>query len=149
MDALYRIGTEALLEGCRIAVREERDPLRSVERCIDVHLRTACDLGRLVWVLGGEAQHHESSLHTRRIEVHAAIAALLETSSEAHVDPLLYRALLLALEGATRIMLEEGDEGRRVTAAGIARARRVMLRMATATLAGTGPGVTALPKRPA
>jgi AcrR family transcriptional regulator len=151
MDALYRTGTEALLEGCRVAVREELDPLRRVERCIDVHLRNARELGRLVWVLGGEAQHHESSLHTRRMEVHAAIAGLLGTASRApaaaHVDPLLYRALILALEGAARIMLEEGDEGRRVTATGVARARRVMLRIATATLAGAGRGVAPLPAR--
>lgn len=149
MDALYRMGTEGLLEGCRSAVREERDPLRRVARCIDVHLGNARDLGQLVWVLGGEAQHHESSLHARRIEVHAAIASLLAATSEkppgAHADPLLYRALILALEGVTRLMLEEGDQGRRVTAASLARTRRVMVRLATATLAGAGTGVAPLP----
>jgi AcrR family transcriptional regulator len=148
MDALYRTGTEGLLEECRIAVRAERDPLRRVARCIDVHLRNARHLGRLVWVLGGEAQHHESSLHARRLEVHAALASLLAATSEAPpADPLLYRGLILALEGVTRIMLEEGNEGRNVTAASLERTRRVMLRIATATLAGKGSGVAPLPAR--
>ncbi len=114
-------------------------------------LVTARDLGHLVWVLGGEAQHHESSLHARRMEVHAALASLLAATADTppgtDVDPLLYRALILALEGVTRIMLAEGDQGRRVTTASLERTRRVMLRIATATLAGQGTGVTPLPTR--
>jgi AcrR family transcriptional regulator len=142
MHALYCAGTDALLDACRAAVREERDPLRRLARCIDVHLRNARDLGRLVWVLGGEAQHHESSLHARRMEVFATIASLM---AEPDVDPLLYRSVVVALDGVVRLLLEESDEGRRVTPARCERARRVMLRIATATLAGDGPGVAPLP----
>ncbi len=151
MDALYRLGTDGLLDACRAAVRDEPDPLRRVARCIDVHLRNARDLGHLIWLLGGEAQHHESSLHARRLEVHEAIASLMAstptTLAGARVDPLLYRGLVLALEGVTRLMLEQGDQGRRVTPASIARTRRVMLRIATATLAGAGRGVAPVPTR--
>lgn len=146
MAALYRAGTDALLDACRAAVHEESDPLRRVERCVDAHLRHARELGRLMWVLGSEAQHHESPLHAHRMEVHATIAALLAADDE-QAEPLLHRALILALEGATRIMLEECDEGRKVTPAKLARTRRVMLRIATATLAGTGAGVAPLPRR--
>lgn len=149
MAALYRLGTDGLLGACRTAAREERDPLRLVERCIDAHLGHARDLGRLMWVLGSEAQHHESPLHARRLQVHGEIAALLagacERPGRPRTEPLLHRALILALEGATRIMLAESDEGRRVTAARLARARGVMLRIATATLAGAGAGVAPLP----
>src|SRR5690606_612309 len=63
MDALYRIATEGLIEGCRAAVREESDRRRQIERCIELHLRTAREHGRLMWVLGGAAQHPESVLH--------------------------------------------------------------------------------------
>jgi AcrR family transcriptional regulator len=150
MDALYRKGTDDLLEGCRRALREEHEPLRRVARCIDVHLHNARRFGRLIWVLGGEAQHHESSLHARRMEVHASIVSMLSseasTRASTTADPLLYRALILALEGVTRMMLEEGDQGRRVTDAARARARRVMLRVATATLAGEGAGVVPVPR---
>lgn len=50
------------------------------------------------------------------------------------VDPLLLRALILALEGVTRLVLEEGDQGRRVTRAGIERVREVMVSLAAAAL---------------
>lgn len=133
MHALYCAGTDALLDACRAAVRDEPDPTRRVARCIDVHLGNARDLGRLVWVLGGEAQHHESSLHARRMEVFATLADLLRDARPGD-DPLLHRALVLALDGVVRLMLEEGDEGRRITPAAYARARAVMLRVATATL---------------
>jgi len=64
------------------------------------------------------------------------------------VDPLAMRGVLLALEGVVRLMLEECDEGRKVTAEAVARVRRVMMRIATATIAGEGPGVAPVPKKP-
>ena len=146
--ALYRIGTERLLDACRLGVSEETDPIRQIHRCIDAHLRSAHDVGRLVFVLGGEAQRHESALHPRRMETHAELVKLLMSSATAakrSLDPLLVRALVLALEGVTRILLEEGDEGRNVSDASIDRARRVMMRLATSALSGEGPGVAPLP----
>jgi AcrR family transcriptional regulator len=64
--ALYKIGTERLLDACRLALEQESDPLRQAERCIDAHLQTAREQPRLVFVLGGEAQRHESLLHSRQ-----------------------------------------------------------------------------------
>lgn len=146
--ALYRIGTERLLDACRLGMSEETDPIRQIHRCVDAHLRNARELGRLVFVLGGEAQRHESALHACRMATHAELVELLmssATASKASIDPLLVRGLVLALEGVTRIVLEEGDEGRNVSEAGIARARRVMFRLASAALVGEGPGVAPLP----
>lgn len=146
MLALYRVGTDALLDACRTAVKEESDPLRQLERCIEAHLRNARQLGRIIFVLGGEAQRHESALHARRMEVQETLVSLLAASPAGQrVEPLLFRALILALEGATRVILEECDEGRKVTDAGIERVRRVMMRMAAATMVGKGPGVPPLP----
>ncbi len=146
--ALYRVGTERLLEECRTGMKEEDDPMGQIRRCVDAHLRTARDVGRLVFVLGGEAQRHESALHPRRMETHAELVKLLlesATASRTNIDPLLVRGLVLALEGVTRMVLEEGNEGRDVSGASLERARRVMIRMATAALAGEGPGVAPLP----
>jgi AcrR family transcriptional regulator len=146
--ALYQLGTERLLEDCRLAMSEERDPIQQIHRCIEAHLRNARELGRLVFVLGGEAQRGESELSEPRTHVHARLVELLMSSaaaSEKHLDPLLVRALVLALEGVTRIVLEDGDEGRNVSEASIERARRVMIRMATSALVGEGPGVAPLP----
>lgn len=148
--ALYRIGTDGLLEACRAAMARESDPLRQLQGCIDAHLGNARGLGRLVFVLGGEAQRQESALHARRMEVHRALVVMLQEGlgPSTRVDPLLLRALVLSLEGVTRIVLEEGDEGRDVTDESIERARAVMYRVATATLVGAGPGVTPLPTIP-
>lgn len=147
--ALYRLGTERLVEACRAALDHDDDLLRQAERCIDAHLQTAREQPRLVFVLGGEAQRQESLLHARRIEVHEALASMMHARAEASLprapDILLFRALLLALEGVTRLMLEEGDEGRHVTSESLERARRVMLRVATASIGGEGIGVAPLP----
>ncbi len=148
-EALYRLGTENLLDACRLAVSRETEALRQLQGCIDAHLKNARDMGRLVFVLGGEAQRLESSLHARRMEVHEVLVQMLHDGMPQRggrrVDPLLLRALVLALEGVTRIVLEEGDEGRHVADASIERARRVMSRLGSATLVGEGPGVAPLP----
>jgi AcrR family transcriptional regulator len=147
--ALYRIGTERLLDACRLALEQESDPLRQAERCIDAHLHTAREQSRLVFVLGGEAQRHESLLHARRVEIHESLASMMASRARASLprppDVLLFRALLLALEGVTRQVLQDGDEGRHVTDESLSRARAVMLRIATAAIAGEGRGVAPLP----
>lgn len=151
--ALYRVGTDRLLDACRLAVTEEPDPVRQIERCIDAHLGTAREESRLVFVLGGEAQRRESLLHARRVEVHEAITALLASGSQLatgkRIDPFVFRALVVALEGITRLVLEQGDEGRSVAASAFDRARRVMLRVASGALHGAGPTVTEMPTRAA
>jgi len=145
-SALYQIGTNRLLEGCKAAIREEAEPLRQIERCIDAHLENAGAFGRLVFVLGGEAQARESLLYAQRMETHRAlVSALVEGASARRVDPLVFQALIFALEGVVRVVLETGDEGRRVSSAALDRARRVMKRMVAATLVGSGQGVPPLP----
>lgn len=138
MVALYRMGTDALLGACAVAVGEGKTPLARVSGCIDAHLRNAREFGRIVFVLGGEAHRQESLLHARRREVHDALVSLFATATtkpgEQPRDPLLYRALVLAVEGVTRMALEEGDEGRAVTTESIERARRVMLHIVGSAL---------------
>lgn len=140
--ALYRLGTSRLIEGVTLAMGEDLDPVRRVDRCIDAHLRAAREYGRLVFVLGGEAQGHESPLYARRMEVHQALTALFASGAGAgsKTDPLFFRGLILVIEGLTRVMLQECDEGRDVTEAAIARARaamrRIVLAAVSAELAG-------------
>jgi AcrR family transcriptional regulator len=147
--ALYRLGTETLLHQCRVALDQETDPLRQTERCIDAHLQTASAQPRLVFVLGGEAHRQESLLHPRRIEVHEALASMMASRARETfpkpLDKLLFRGILFALEGITRLVLQEGDEGRRVSPKSFERARAIMLRIATAAIAGEGAGVAPLP----
>lgn len=149
MIALYRIGTDQLLEACRAAMGQDDDLLLQVEHCIDAHLKNAREHGRLVFVLGGEAQRQESALHARRLEVHDELVRMIADGASRQlargIDSLLVRALLLALEGVTRRVLAEGDEGRNVDPSSLGRARAVMLRIATAALAGDGAGVAPMP----
>lgn len=145
--AMYTLGTSSLLESCRRAIASESDMLVQLEKCIDIHLGNAKMMGRLVYVLGGEAQSLESPLHARRMEVHDLLVGMFTEGSEAarKVDPLFIRTLIFALEQIVRVVLEQGDEGRRVTADSLARARAVMMRVATAAVAGSGARVAPLP----
>ncbi|MBL9016717.1 MAG: TetR/AcrR family transcriptional regulator [Myxococcales bacterium] len=145
--ALYKFGTFGLVQGWKMALASSSDPLEQFAKCIDVHLRNAAMVGRLIFVLGGEATRQESPLHEHRMKVHDQLVEMLRGASEqmAKVDPLLIRATLFALEAVTRQVLADGDEGRRVSSGEIERARRVMVRMVTAGFVGTGKGVTELP----
>ena len=145
--ALYSFGTTGLLESWRHAIASANDPLEMMSRCIDAHLRNAAMLGRLVFVLGGEATRQESPLHARRMEVHDLLVDMLRAAHPdlARLDPMMVRTMLFALEAITRQVLTEGDDGRKVSQASIDRARRVMVRMVTAGFAGSGDGVTPLP----
>lgn len=146
--ALYKFGTDRLITECERVAKEKTDPIDIVTGFIEAHLRNAGQLGRMVFVLGGEASRQESILHPARMEAHAKLVEILMATMPPH-DQLLTRGLVLALEGVVRMMLEECDEGRKVTPAALSRARRVMMRMATASIAGDGPQVAPIPPRPA
>ncbi len=149
---LYRMASDVLVHECVRAVRAESDPLKQIERCIDAYLVLSREAGPLSYLLSGEAQRRESPLHAVRVEVHTTLVNLLAEGAEKHVgkrvDPLLLRALLLALEGVSSFVLEEGDRGRNVTDGEMKRARTVMLRILTASLGGQGSLVAPLPFRP-
>lgn len=148
MLALYEFGTEFLLERCRTSIKRAETPAEVVAGCIDAHLTGISMLGRLIYVLGGEAQSPDSPMYAPRMHTHEALAKLVQEALADDLpdtcDPLLVRSLLIALESIARTVLR--DEGRRVDAETVERARAVMMRLATATLlAAPGGGVTGLP----
>jgi AcrR family transcriptional regulator len=148
--AMYTLGTSSLLESVRRALATQSDLLGQLERTIDLHLSNARSMGPIVYVLGGEAQSLESPLHARRMEVHDQLVAMFIESSfsgedNKRVDPLFIRTLIFALEQVVRTVLQDGDEGRRVSPESIARARAVMMRIATGAVAGTGARVAPMP----
>jgi AcrR family transcriptional regulator len=145
--ALYRFGTDALLDSCRKALtQQDTDLVTRVIGCVDLHLRNAATRGRLIYVLGGEASSQDSPLFAVRMTVHDRLVEMLMTTKrDLPVDPLFVRTLVLALEALVRCVLTEGDEGRRVTEEQIVRARRVMARIVTAAISGSGPDVTEYP----
>jgi AcrR family transcriptional regulator len=145
--AMYTMGTSSLIEACRRAIVQDADLLTQLERFVDIHLSNARSVGRLIFVLGGEASRLESPLHARRMEVHDAIVEMIcQHPAAENVDPLLVRTLMFAIEAIVRSVLQEGDEGRRISSDSIDRARRVLLRIVSATVVGTGPRVAPLPR---
>ena len=135
MMSLYDFGVGRLMSACRTALdgETELELWERLELCIRAHLRNARELGRLVYVLGGDAQHQDSRLYPRRIEAHAELTHLIcENSPEA--DTWLVHGVLLALEGVTRLMLEEGEQGWSVRKEGYERAQRVMSHIARSAL---------------
>ncbi|MCX5741462.1 MAG: TetR/AcrR family transcriptional regulator [Proteobacteria bacterium] len=146
--ALYKFGTTTLLASCRQALSDDADLLTKVTRCIDLHLKNAGSMGRLVYVLGGEASHQESPLFVARTEVHDRLCEMLLAAGGMRVDPLFVRTLILALEAIVRNVLIMSDEGRKVTEENIARARRVMVRITTGAIAGEGPSMPDMPLWP-
>lgn len=145
--ALYVFGTTQLIGRWKQAIASATGTLDIFSRCIDVFIQNAATVGRLIFVLGGEATRQESPLHKRRMEVHDIFLEMLRDANPeiAKVDPLLVRCTLFALEAVTRHILTEGDEGRRVAPSSIERARKVMNRVVTAGFVGEGEGVTPLP----
>ena len=144
--AIYRYGTDGLLDACRKALAQDTDLMTRVLGCVDMHLRNAATVGRLIYVLGGEASSQDSPLFPVRMAVHdRLVEMLIATKRDRPVDPLFVRTLVLALEAIVRCVLTEGDEGRRVTEAQVARARRIMARIVTAAITGDGPQVTEYP----
>jgi len=144
--ALYRFGTDGLVDACRRALAEPGELVDRVLKCVDLHLGNARSMGRLIYVLGGEASSQDSPLFAVRMAVHDRLVELLLSAEPGRkVDPLFVRTLVLALEAMVRCVLAEGDEGRKVTEAQIARARRVMARIVTGAITGHGPEVTELP----
>jgi AcrR family transcriptional regulator len=147
--AMYTLGTTSLIEACRRAMSQDADLLTQLERFVTSHLTNAQTMGRLIFVLGGEATRLESPLHARRMEVHDTLAEMIcEHPSAEGVDPMLVRTLLFAVEAAVRSVLHDGDEGRRVSTERIARAKRVLMRIVSATVEGSGPRVTPMPMLP-
>jgi len=145
--AMYTLGTASLIEACRRAVVQDADLLTQLDKFVDLHLANARSMGRMIYVLGGEAHRPESPLHARRMETHEAIVDMICRHPASNgVDPMLVRTLMFAIEAIVRLLLEEGDEGRRIHPDSFARARRVLSRIVTATVEGGGPRVAPMPR---
>ena len=144
--ALYTFGTATLLESARRAIAQEGGFVEQLERLIDLHLGNVGRMGRLIYVLGGEAARLESPLYARRMEVHDAIAEMIHAlPATGEADPWVTKTIVFAIEAMVRSLLHEGDEGRRVTDAMVERARKVLRRIVSATVLATGPRIAPMP----
>ena len=77
-----RWAPSSLLEVVPARDLERERSIVQLEKCIDIHLSNARMMGRLVYVLGGEAQSLESPLHPRRMEVHDLLVEMFRAGGE-------------------------------------------------------------------
>jgi AcrR family transcriptional regulator len=148
LDALHELATQLFLQAMREAFGRDGALLEKIERCVDVFLGFGRSQGALMLVLSGEAQRPDSQLAPRRRAVFEALGAMFDdeilAQQKRRVDPIVTRSLLGALEAANRMLLEKGP----LDAADAARAKRAMMRIMGATLAGAKDVVPALPLDP-
>ncbi|GAB5549370.1 MAG: hypothetical protein SangKO_091300 [Sandaracinaceae bacterium] len=138
MHAIYLLGVERLLGECEDAYRLARSAEDLIDGAIEAHLRSAWLYPRLMYVLGGEAQHQDSSLYETRIDAMRQIASWYREAVDAPPESLIVDTTLLALELAVRLELREGDEGRRITRPAIERMRGAMRHIAHQVLLSPG-----------
>jgi AcrR family transcriptional regulator len=136
LTALYEVSTRQLLEAIKAPPPpgKKRDALERVRHGMDLYLDYHVENASLVRVLVEQAILSDSPLYAARLRFHAELIRMLddavrEKTGEAH-DPMLYVALLSALEGLSVQMLATG-----ATAKGVARAKRVVHLLMNRTLA--------------
>jgi AcrR family transcriptional regulator len=149
LDALHEVACDLFLQSIRAAIEGAQDvtPVERLGRCVDVYLEFGQRQGAVMRVLAGEAMREGSRLAPRRRRVFDALVEMMDgavqSTQKRRVDPLVFRALLAALEGTTRTLLEQGP----IDAEEVARAKRAMMRILGATLAGPDD-VDAVPPLP-
>jgi len=125
LAAIYELATGELLAAIRGDGATGGDPLDAVERALDTYLDYHIANARLVRVLVQQAIRSDSALHAFRQQFRQNLIELLDaavrTSTGEHNDPMLYAALVSALEGISLDLLSSEAGPREV-----ARAKKVM-----------------------
>lgn len=137
LAALYDLATGELLKAIEGA-GEGDDPLAGIRRGLDVYLDYHVENAALLKVLVEQAIRSESPLAAGRRRFRAELAraigaAVRDATGETH-DPMLYAALVSALEGVSLDLLATG-----AAAADVARAKRVMHLLVDRVLLGSSP----------
>jgi AcrR family transcriptional regulator len=145
LAALYEVASGLVLEALRSAARSTPEPMKKLERCVDAYLAFNQSDGELMRVLEAEALRPDSLLEPMRARLLEQLTELVsDILPRRRPDPLVVRGVLVALEAISHRVHAEGE----VDGARLQRARRAMLRILLATLAGEGDEVPPLPFQP-
>lgn len=143
-EALFEIGSRILINAVVAAVEGAKTPLEKIEAGIGAFLEVQAQAGPLGQALMLEPLRPTSKLAARRREMIDEYTRLFEREAESlrrqPPDPLVFRGLVAALEQISVALHNEG--------AGkfdVERGKRIMLRIAGATLALPGEAVPPLP----
>lgn len=114
LAALYQVAMNEILAAMTVAGSDE-DPLRGVHRAIDVYLDYHRENAATLRVLLGQAVRTDSPLHALRRTFRAALVKILgdvARSEKKDFHPLVFVALISALEGLSFEVLEPGAKRR-------------------------------------
>ncbi len=110
--AIYELGTGELLKAIRAAASAAGDPLEGVRFGLDVYLDAHVDSGPLMRILIEQAARPDSELATTRRRFREELVQLLDEAVRASTgqsrDPMLYAALVAALEGISLDLVTMG-----------------------------------------
>ena len=124
------------------------DPFEQLERVVDTYVRWRAELGRIGRVLDQEARLPGTRLARHRRETLDAMSAWsaerLRGAGRGEADPLLYQALIAAMESVGDALLSRSPVPRGT----IDRAKRLALRIVAGTLAGPGDELPPIPPPP-
>jgi AcrR family transcriptional regulator len=136
LAAIYDVATRQLMQEIRGAKGD--DPLDLVRHGLDLYLDYHVDNAKLLRLLVEHAIRSDSPLHAARARFREDLVALLDGAVKAAGgparDPLLYVALISALEGVSLELLSTGARP-----ADVARAKRVMHELLARTLGDPRP----------
>ena len=125
LAALYELASGELVKLIE-AASDDGQPIAALHRALDLYLDYHVDNGALIKVLAESAIRSDSPLAPLRRRFRDQMAEVLQRvtarATGEEQDPLVFLALLAALEGTSLHLLEEGAPSR----AQVARAKRAM-----------------------
>ncbi len=133
LAAIYDFATGELLRAMQASALEPRDPLQIAHRVLDVYFDFHQANPRLLGTLMQQARNPSSPLAPYRRRFRDQLVELMDRAVRGALgdrhDPLLYVALLAALEGTSLdLLLDEADDRE------VGRARKVMHELLDCTL---------------
>lgn len=124
------------------------DPAAQLDSIVDAYMRWRAELGPVGRILDEEARLPGTRLGKHRRETLDAMSAWsserLRAAGRREADPLLYQALIAAMESVGDRLLSKHP----VPPAAIARAKRIALRIIAGALAAEGEAVPPIPAAP-
>jgi AcrR family transcriptional regulator len=110
--ALYTESTDGLVQSIRIAIEAAKQPLQKIEAALDAYLKYQQRGGPALAALDVEAMRRDSTLAARREETLDALVDLIDGAVTedigVQIDPLVYRGLVLGMEGMVASRQSEG-----------------------------------------
>lgn len=147
LDGLHEIGCNMLIGAAQQLAGMSGDPAVRLERAIEAYLDYHITVGaNVMYVVQAESMRPGSKLGSRRRAFFDTMVGLFEREIHValglHVDPLLLRSLLVAIEAVSLMLRVESQTG----TFDRERAKRVIMRMVMATIgAPAGGAIPALP----